>query len=388
MHQKINPLTSLSARTALAACLLHSGIQAAVTPYSWLRGGESGVQADSSGLNHPFNAAFSSGCDGGAGGGGLTAAITTTNAVGGALGTTGAISTVSTRWGSFNCSNSGTWVQGPNNTVPPPEQWSLPATNWVMECWVLPVETGAVRNRTDAQFMSTGSGQFGGAPGGAAFRTRFVTDDQGNGAVEIRCDAIGVGAEANFTIGDPVVVPSDRWTHVAVVNDNGTCTYYVNGVASGATADNVSAPSGVPYIGSGQDTGAAFNGYLDEMRYSTFAAGQFVVGDLLLRPAGPGFISKPESANVWAGGAAPFETVTVVDPGLTYQWKRDNTDIPGATGPEYVLPVASGMTGWMFRVNREASFTPMPKSQLAWNGTEIRLATGLASCLARSASLA
>ena len=351
MHTRPTPSWPSLRGAALVVALLPSWAAAAVTPYSWIRGGESGIQADSSGTNHPFNAAFSAGCDGGAGGGGLTAAVTTTNAVGGPLGTTAQISTVATRWGSFNCANSGMWIQGANNTVPTPEQWGLPATNWVMECWVLPVDTGAVRGRTDAQFMSTGSGHFGGRPGGAAFRTRYTTDDQGEGAVEIRCDAIGVGAEANFTIGDPKVVPTDRWTHVAVVHDNGVATFYVNGVASGSPAEGVSAPSGVPYIGSGQDTGAAFNGFLDELRYSTFAAGQFAVTDLLLRPAGPGFISQPVSASVWEGGAAPFEVVTVLDPDTTYQWKRNDTDIAGATGPDYILPVAAAAdSGSVFKV--------------------------------------
>ncbi|MFN0125928.1 MAG: LamG-like jellyroll fold domain-containing protein [Verrucomicrobiales bacterium] len=332
-------LPAIPRAAAALVCLLPAWATAAVTPYSWLRGGESGIGADSSGQNpaHPFNAAFSSGCEAGAGGGGLSTAITTTNAVGGPLGTTGAVSGVASRWGFFNCGNSGMWIQGPNNTVPPPEQWSLPATNWVMECWMMPVDTGATRQRTDAQFMSTGSGHFGGRPGGAAFRTRFVTDDQGNGAVEVRCDAIGPGPENNFTIGDPIIVSTERWTHIAVVNDNGVTTFYVNGVASGTPSDIVSAPSGVPYIGSGQDTGGPYNGFLDEMRYSTFTAGQFVIGDLLLRPPGPGFISQPQSASVWDGGAAPFEAVMVQDPDNTFQWKRNNADIANATAPEYVI---------------------------------------------------
>ena len=60
------------------ACVFGSAASAAVTPYSWIRGGEFGVMTDSSGPNpsHPFNAAFSSGCEAGAGGGGLTAAVT------------------------------------------------------------------------------------------------------------------------------------------------------------------------------------------------------------------------------------------------------------------------------------------------------------------------
>ena len=129
---------------------------------------------------------------------------------------------------------------GPNNSVPTPPLWGgLPATNWVMECWVLPVGTGAPQSRTDSQFMSTGTGHFGGTPGGAAFRSHFTTDGNGNDAIELRAESIGVGAGP---IGDPVIIVPDRWTHLAVVNDAGVTTFYVNGVANGARRIRVSPP--------------------------------------------------------------------------------------------------------------------------------------------------
>jgi len=348
MHRKnkpLNPVARGAAVAAIATCLLPVWATAAVTPYSWIRGGEIGITADSSGLNHPFNASFSSGCDAGAGGGGLNAAVTSINAVGGPLGPGGAISTVATRWGSFNCGTSGTWIQGPNNTLPTPEMWQLPATNWVMECWVLPVDTGASRGGTNAQFMSTGTGHFGGIPGGAAFRTTFEPLVEGEDSVVVlRCVALGSGypelleVEPRIPlIGEPTALPTDRWTHLAVVNDNGITTLYVNGVATGPTRNDVTPPSGIPYIGSGEDTRVPFNGFLDELRYSTFEPGQFTVADLLLRPAGAGFISQPQSASVWDGGAAPFETLPVLDPDTSFQWKRDTADILGATGPDYII---------------------------------------------------
>ena len=45
-----------------------------------------------------------------------------------------------------------------------------------------------------------------------------------------------------------------------------------------------------------------------------------------------------------------------------------------------------GITGWMLAVYFIALAGPMPKSQLFWMGTLIRLATGLLSFLASSAS--
>jgi len=45
----------------------------------------------------------------------------------------------------------------------------------------------------------------------------------------------------------------------------------------------------------------------------------------------------------------------------------------------------TGITGWMLAVYFIALAEPMPKSQLFWVGTEMRLATGLLSFLASSA---
>ena len=46
-----------------------------------------------------------------------------------------------------------------------------------------------------------------------------------------------------------------------------------------------------------------------------------------------------------------------------------------------------GTTGWMLSTILEPLFAPMPRSQLLWKGTLMRLAIGLASRLASSAAL-
>jgi hypothetical protein len=350
--QRINMKSSgaaVSAGAALTLCLMAHSAVGAVTPYSWIRAGEANnVFLDSSGNGKNFNAGFSSGCVAGAGGGGNPAAVIVPIGAGGPLGPSGAISTSATRWGSFGCANSGMWLQGPNNTVPTPDLWSLPATNWVMEAWVLPVNDGASGFHTASQFLSTGSPHFGGRPGGAAFRTQY---NPGDNTITISAHSIGPAGADNFVIGEPVVTDTNRWIHVAVVNDNGVTTFYTNGVASGSSTNGVTAPSGVPYIGSGEDTGTPFDGYLDEIRYSTFAPAQFQVTDLLLRPAGPNIIGQPQSATVWAGGAAPFEVQTAFDVTTTYQWQRGGAEIFGETSPELFLSsVAVADSGSVFNV--------------------------------------
>ena len=328
----------LSIGLAIAALFAARQAFAAVTPYSWIRSGEAGsVFVDSSGLGHNFNAAFSSGPPPAAGGNPAVVFSSTVTA-GGPLGPGAVTSTISTRWGFYNFGNSGMWVQGSGNSVPDCTLFCLPPTNWVMECWVLPQHDGRSGGALDqdgagASFMSTGSGQFGGGNGGVQFRTRY---DQASDTVAITAVDIHTGGQ----IGEPVISDKSKFIHIAVVNDNGVVTFYTNGVASGDSTNSVSAPSGVPYIGSGQDTGAPFDGYLDECRYSTFAPGAFAVSDLLLRPAGPSIVSNPQSTTVWAGGAAPFRVTTAYDTSTTYQWRRGGANISGATSGQYVLPTA------------------------------------------------
>jgi len=339
LHNSRNIRLALTAAFALAVL----PALATVTPYVWMRMGEQGnnPQADSTGSPR-FNAAFSSGCCCGAGGGGLSAAVVGSIAAGGPLGPGAEVSTKGTRFGFYTCGNSGMWIQGANNTVPLASQWTLPGTNWVMECWVLPQTDGhsggpTDQDGTEATIVTTGTGQFGGTPRGARFQSRY---DSSDGAVVIRCDLFGppFTTNENFTLGEPIRSYKDKWIHLAVVNNNGVCTFYTNGVQSGSSSNhNVGDITGTsPYIGSGQDTGAPFDGYIDEVRFSTFAPGAFAVSDLLLRPAGPAFIVQPESTTAWVGGTAPFRAITVVDAGTTYQWRSNSVNISGATGSFYV----------------------------------------------------
>jgi hypothetical protein len=311
---------------SLLALAAFTGLSSAtVTPYCWIRGGESGLMTDSSGLNHGFNAGYSDTL-----GTSNPAAVLAPNGAGGPLGTTSAVSTVSIRWGFYNSGVSGMWIES-NGAPPTPAQFGLPAQNWSMEAWVLPVDDGASGGGTNSQLVSTGSNQHLGTPGGAAFRSSY------NGDNTITLTAVDIG-QSNIPIGDPVITDNGTWIHLAVVNTNGTDTFYVNGVAKGLPLENASAPSGCPYIGSGADTHEPFNGYLDEIRYCTFQAGQFQVSDLFARPQGPNIIRQPETNPVWEGAPALFEVLAVYDAQTTYQWRLGGNPIAGQTTPEYYLP--------------------------------------------------
>lgn len=72
----------------------------------------------------------------------------------------------------------------------------------------------------------------------------------------------------------------DTWTHLALVRDNGTTKFFLNGTQLTINNDNLApfAPSGGTYISQANVTSLH---KLDEARIFTFAAGQFNVNDLL-----------------------------------------------------------------------------------------------------------
>ena len=126
--------------------------------------------------------------------------------------------------------------------------------------------------------------------------------------------------------------------HVAIVNDGGTNTFYVNGAQHGAPQPTNTIPNFNIFAGCGEGTGGSFHGYLDELRLSTFAPGAFQVSDLLTRPAGPSIINQPQSASVWDGGAMPFTVLAALDSSLTYQWQLNSNNVSGATSATYTAP--------------------------------------------------
>ncbi|MES2705249.1 MAG: LamG-like jellyroll fold domain-containing protein [Verrucomicrobiota bacterium] len=323
-----------------------------------MRLGETGsVRTDSSGANRTFTSAFSTSSTG-AGLGGQDSSVIVPTGVGGPLGAAGGpVSAISSRWGSLNTRTSGMWIEGPNGAVGV-DQWNLPATNWVMECWLLPVENGTTKSSGSNQaiFVGAGSNNNGAQAGGLRFRIAPDLDVDGlpTGPQTIFLEDIAATQPHPLNtpesprdpiplrVGTPVPMDTTKWMHVAAVNDNGSVTFYVNGVASGTPVTGTSAPHGSPTIGSGPDTRLPFNGYLDEIRFSTFAPGAFTVSDLLLRPAGPAVLAQmPATLSVWEGGAAPFEVGIAYDETATYQWKLGGAPLPGATSAEYLLSSAA-----------------------------------------------
>ena len=336
---KMNPKI-LFAGLALTSLVTAQTAVASLTTQGWWHYGESPtIQTDSSGNGRNFALGFS--C---AGSGNPGAGVASFGA-GGPLGPTGYVSTNSLYWTPLHCGAAAMWNPWGSSDVA--AEWNPQPTNYVIECWILPEDIGSSPNRT--WFFGSGSGDFSqptrpsrtGA-GGVYFvwdKTAGPGGGAGIGAFVIANAGQGVPTEVQ--IGDFVDADFTKWMHVAVVNDNGTNTFYVNGVKRGASTTSNTIPNGNIFAGGSPGTSPSFHGWLDELRISTFAPGAFVITDLLTRPAGPGINVQPQSATVWNGGDAPFTVVAAFDTSLTYQWQRAGTNLAGETAATLVLPQVS-----------------------------------------------
>jgi hypothetical protein len=85
--------------------------------------------------------------------------------------------------------------------------------------------------------------------------------------------------------------------------------------------------------------------------FETCDGGRSEVGEVTPSPAVlPRITQGPASISVSLGGRASF-SVTAAGPSLSYQWRRDGTDIPGATSATYSIPsVTAADNGARFSV--------------------------------------
>lgn len=293
--------TILTATAALLAGALTTS--AAVTVQGWWHLDSTQPITDSSGNSRTFGSAYSTAPNSG----GQVAALLINNGVGGPLGTSGYTSTT--------CIRLGVGIGGKRQSAMWGIGYNPPSTNYGIEIWAMPQNEGYVNNTT--WYFS--SGQSGGVV------LRCVNN--GDGTASMVATILG----ANVDVGAPALIDTTRWTHYAIVNDNGTTTFYTNGVQCGdSDIGNATASAGDAYVGTPSDNQAP-DAYLDEARMFTFASGAFSTNDLLLRPAGPIFISQPQSIAVWNGGAATLNVNPSFNTSLLYQWRSGGSPIANKT---------------------------------------------------------
>jgi hypothetical protein len=325
MNSNKSKTTRLLAGAALASALLGQPAFAAVTTQGWWHLGEgTTVLTDASGNSRNFLSAYSTA----PASGGNFGALLTQNGVGGPLDGTG--------FTSVQCIRLGVGVGGKRQSAMWGTGYNPPPTNFGIEIWASPqdyLETGRIGIAGGSGGWLLSSGQFGGVA------IRVV--DNGDGTSSIEGGVINGNYNNMIKIGDAALADTNKWTHFAIVNENGTNTFYVNGVASGAASDTNTASAGDMYCGTPDDN-QAFDGFLDEARVFTFAPGQFSTNDLLLRPVGPLIVNQPQSATVWDGGAVPFSVTASLNNNLTYQWRRGGANVAGETASTIFLPLVTG----------------------------------------------
>jgi len=297
---------------------------ATVTVQGWWHLDSTQPINDSSGNSRSFGSAYSTD----PATGGQFAALPTSNGAGGPLGTN------LPSYTSTQCIQVGVGATGKRQSAMWGIGYNPPAGTYGIEVWVMPQDNGIAGGSGGWLFSSGESGGVAlriNAPGGGSYIDAFI---------------LGSG----ITIGDQVPIDTNRWMHLAIVDNAGTLTFYTNGIACGASVTSgATTPAGAVYIGTPSDN-QAYYGYMDEARMFTFSSGAFSTNDLLLRPAGPIIISQsPANVYVWNGGAAPFSVNASFDTSLQYQWRRGGSPQGGATKSTYFLPtVAPGDTGSTF----------------------------------------
>ncbi len=73
------------------------------------------------------------------------------------------------------------------------------------------------------------------------------------------------------------------------------------------------------------------------------------IAALTVHDSPPVINTHPRSQNVCLSAALVL-SVDATGPGLTYQWRKDGTDIPGATDPTYIVPAVSASDGGVYFV--------------------------------------
>jgi hypothetical protein len=324
---------------ALMALFSTRPASASVSVIGWWRFGEAAAQADSSGNtnNVNFRAAFSFQPNAGQV---LVAPLLSPEAVGGPLGTNTASSSRSLRFG-LNATQSSFW----NTTT------NSPVSNYGLEIWFLGQNKG-VTGGSVTWLFSTGGGQVAlsgtnNVWGGEVVRVK----DNFNGTSSLQAGVVvGPNSTDVLDFGPAVLMDTNSWIHLALINIGGTLGFYTNGVLVATNDTGINYPAaGAMYIGTDGDN-QAIDGFIDEERLFTFGAGLFTTNDLMLRPL-PAIITQPATnTTVWNGGTASFYVGAVKNPFNTYQWKvGGTTNLGGEINPRLYLPsISTGLSGGLY----------------------------------------
>jgi lysophospholipase L1-like esterase len=223
---------------------------------------------------------------------------------------------------------------GQNDWVTVPDTTSLDLeTSFTLEAWVYPL--GIL----------------------SGFRTVLQKEDQANkgpiyglysdegGQQGHHSSAVVVGSAL---LSEGPTLPQATWSHLAATYDGVVVRLYVDGaeVASQNLGSPLPTSSDPLRIGGNNILGQFFEGRLDEVRiYNRALTGTEIQTDMNTpissSPHSPFIITAPANLTVMEPNAATFSVIAGGDPPLTYQWRRDGVEIPGAINDQYTLTLTN-----------------------------------------------
>lgn len=217
-----------------------------------------------------------------------------------------------------------------NSTINP----AIDVTNgapFSAECWAQPTIQPDDYKVVMASFGPYGSGIYANASGWNFYQS---PGPNSYWILNMKPVVFGQASGLRITLG--------RWYHLAVSYNGTNATFYVNGIAQGtfAASGYLPNPSATLHLGSGPNVGfGPFDGGVDEVAIYTYALtsaqvlAHYQSGTNSFRevPTPPSISQQPASMTNFSGAHVTFTVNALGTAPLSYQWRRENLPLLGAT---------------------------------------------------------
>ena len=194
--------------------------------------------------------------------------------------------------------------------------------------------------------------------GGGGYPQSYTLSIQPSGL--LGCGISGDGSPGNLaTVLTDVTVPTNEWLHTAMVYDGSALILYINGVPHGSSLwTNGIFPGNSPLIiGYALATGSYFDGLIDEPSVYSRALSSSEIQAIYNAgsygkcvPPPPVITSQPTNQTVASGSITSFAVTAAGTEPLSYQWRRNGTNITGATNALFTLDAALTNNAGDYRV--------------------------------------
>ena len=216
-------------------------------------------------------------------------------------------------------------LDGSGDAVEVGNPTSLQLQNFTIEAWIMRASTTGVGSDGDAAFFGYGA-------------DGYVFGINSSGAIYL--SAVGVDSVTASTS-----ITDTNFHHVAVTKSGTTVVFYIDGVAYAAPAYTTTFSFTTPAaIGArGDNLKGSFLGRIDELSIYSRALPDSEIQSIYHTgisgkcPLPPEIVSQPQSQQADQGSAVTFSIVTTGTLPLSYQWRLNGVNIPGATAGSLTL---------------------------------------------------